>query len=204
MLGHREQEMLELASLSFADFPERNTFLYIEYGDKDFDRVVGVVPDFVEILEKANPASLTYKVDVLPGEGHVPYTSYRDALMALFPDFRIADQDLSKGLGFIDEHYGNLSQRYGFRIETPADPMLEYGRLMQAQDEYDKAIEAFELVSTRYPDSASAHYRLGQLYEATNKLPESLAAYKRLLAIYPQSASIQAKVSELEKSLARE
>ncbi len=38
MLGHREQEMLKLASLSFADFPERNTFLYIEYGDKDFDQ----------------------------------------------------------------------------------------------------------------------------------------------------------------------
>ncbi len=101
--------------------------------------------------------------------------------MALFPDFRIADQDLGKGLGFIDEHYRNLSQRYGFSIETPADPMLEYGRLMQDQDEYEKAIEAFEFASSRYPDSASAYYCLGQAYEATDKLPESLAAYKRLL-----------------------
>ena len=199
MLGSREQEMLDLAKRSFTDFPQRKTFLYIEYGENDFGRVVDAVPAFMEVLEKANPAALTYRVDVLPGEGHVPYTCYRDALLALFPDFRIRKEDLAQGPGYIDEHYRELTRRYGFSIETPAEPMLEYGKLMMDQQDHEKAIEAFKLASVRYPDNVSAHYRLARAYEADGKLPEALAAYKRVLEAYPQSTTTRVKISELEK-----
>jgi len=203
MLGHREQEMLGLASQAFASFPQRNTFLYIQYGEHDFDRVLEVVPEFIEILETANPTSLSHRVDVLPGEGHVPYSCYRDALVALFPDFRIKEDDLVRGLGYIEEYYRNLSQRYGFKIKAPAEPMIEYGKKMLEAGEQAKAIEAFKLASVRHPTSALAYYRLGRAYDAANKLPEALAAYRQFLQIYPQSNTIRARVSELEKSIAQ-
>jgi predicted alpha/beta superfamily hydrolase len=202
MLGHREQEMLTLARHAFPSFPQRNTFLYIQYGEHDFVRVVDVVPEFIDILENANPAALSHRVDVLPGEGHVPYSCYRDALVALFPDFRIKPGDLGRGLGYIDAYYQGLSQRYGFDIKTPAEPMIEYGRLMLDEGDYEKAIEAFKLASVRHPTSASAYFRLGRAYDAAGKVPEALAAYRQLLQIYPQSNTIQARVSELEKSIA--
>ena len=201
MLGWREQEMLDLAKRSFADFPQRYTFLYIEYGENDFDRVIDVVPDFVEVLENANPAALKHRVDVLPGEGHVPYTSYRDALLALFPDFRIRKEDLAQGPDYIDGYYRDLSQRYGFNIEAPAGPMLEYAKLMMDQQDHEKAVKALKLASIRYPDNGFAHYRLAQAYEAVDKLPEALTAYKRVLEIYPQSNTTKVKISELEKSM---
>lgn len=195
--------MLTLARHNFVSFPQRNTFLYIQYGEHDFGRVVEVVPEFIEILEKANPTALLHRVDVLPGEGHVPYSCYRDALVALFPDFRIKPGELGQGLGYIEAHYQGLTDRYGLKIETPAEPMIDYGELMLDAGEPEKAIEAFKLASVRYSDSALAYYRLGRAYDAAGKLPEALAAYRQLLKIYPQSNTIQARISELEKSIAQ-
>ncbi|RLA45300.1 MAG: hypothetical protein DRR42_19555 [Gammaproteobacteria bacterium] len=105
MLGWRKPEMLSLARQSLTSFPNRNTFLYIEYGDQDYDHVIKVVPEFVEILQEVAPMALKHRVDVLPGEGHVPNPSYRDALLALFPDFQMKEENLARGINAIDEHY---------------------------------------------------------------------------------------------------
>lgn len=204
MLGWRKPEMLGLARQSFANFPNRNTFLYIEYGEQDYDHVINVVPEFIEILEEIAPMALKYRVDVLPGEGHVPYTSYRDALLALFPDFQMEEEDLARGIKAIDEHYRVLTQRYGFKIEVPADPMVEFGELMLEQNNHEKAIEALEIAASRYPENVLSYYRLGQAYEATDRLPEALATYKRFLELYPQSSTIKVKVADLEKTVGQQ
>ena len=204
MLGWRKPEMLGLARQSLTSFPNRNTFLYIEYGEQDYDRVIKVVPEFVEILQEVAPMALKYRVDVLPGEGHVPYTSYRDALLALFPDFQMKEENLARGIKAIDEHYRELTQRYGFKIETPVEPMVEFGELMLEKNDQETAIEALEVAATRYPESVPSYYRLGQAYEAADRLPEALVAYKRLLEIYPQSNSIKVKVVDLEKTVGQQ
>ncbi len=204
MLGWRKPEMLGLARQSFANFPNRNTFLYIEYGEQDYDHVINVVPEFIEILEEIAPMALKYRVDVLPGEGHVPYTSYRDALLALFPDFQMSEEDLARGIEAIDEHYRVLTQRYGFKIEVPADPMVEFGELMLEQNNHEKAIEALEIAASRYPENVPSYYRLGQAYEAADRLPEALATYKRFLELYPQSSTIKVKVADLEKTVGQQ
>jgi predicted alpha/beta superfamily hydrolase len=204
MLGWRKPEMLGLARQSFANFPNRNTFLYIEYGEQDYDHVINVVPEFIEILEEIAPMALKYRVDVLPGEGHVPYTSYRDALLALFPDFQMEEEDLARGIEAIDEHYRVLTQRYGFKIEAPVDPLVEFGELMLEQNDHEKAIEALEIAASRYPENVASYYRLGQAYEAADRLPEALATYKRLLELYPQSSTIKVKVADLEKTVGQQ
>ena len=204
MLGWRKPEMLDLARQSLTSFPNRNTFLYIEYGEQDYDHVIKVVPEFVEILQEVAPMALKHRVDVLPGEGHVPYTSYRDALLALFPDFQMKEENLARGIKAIDEHYRELTQRYGFKIETPAEPMVEFGELMLEQNDHETAIKALEVAATRYPESVPSYYRLGQAYEAADRLPEALVAYKRLLELYPQSNSIKVKVADLEKTVGQQ
>jgi tetratricopeptide (TPR) repeat protein len=149
-------------------------------------------------------AYCVHRFDVLPGEGHVPYTSYRDALLALFPDFQMSEEDLAHGIKAIDEHYRALTQRYGFKIEAPADPMVEYGELMLEQNDHEKAIEALEIAASRYPENVPSYYRLGQAYEAADRLPEALATYKRFLELYPQSSTIKVKVADLEKTVGQQ
>jgi len=92
-----------------------------------------------------------------------------------------------------------LTRRYGFGIEIPLDQIIEYGKLILDQGEYEEAIKALKLASTRHPDSASSLYWLGRAYEAAGKAPEALVAYKRFLELYPHSSTMKAKVSELEK-----
>jgi tetratricopeptide (TPR) repeat protein len=111
---------------------------------------------------------------------------------------------MARGIKAIDEHYRELTQRYGFKIETPVEPMVEFGELMLEQNDQETAIEVLEVAATRYPESVPSYYRLGQAYEAADRLPEALVAYKRLLELYPQFNSIKVKVIDLEKTVGQQ
>jgi predicted alpha/beta superfamily hydrolase len=200
MLGHREPEMMALAGQSFDDFPRRHTFLYIAYGEHDYGQVVDVVPEFLEALDETKPASLDYRVEMLPGEGHVPYPSYGDALLALFPDFMLRDEDLTVGLAAIDEHYQSLSRRYGFTIETPAEALIGYGDMMRSQREYTKAIAAYGLAAQRFPGYAPVYYLMGRSYEGAGNTAGAIAAYRKFLMMRPGVESVEARIAELEET----
>ena len=201
MLGHREPTMMELVERPFDSFPERQTFLYIAYGEHDYRQVVDVAPGFLKVLEEKKPTSLVYQVEVLPGEGHVPYPSYGDALLALFPDFQLRDDGLAAGLEAIDEHYRSLSQRYGFTIATPAESLIGYGDLMRKQEDYEKAVAAYNLAAQRFPAYAPSHYLLGRSHEGAGNTSEAIRAYEKFLEMRPEAASVKARIAELENAI---
>jgi predicted alpha/beta superfamily hydrolase len=199
MLGHREPEMMALAGQSLDGFPDRHTFLYIAYGEHDYPQVVNVVPGFLETLDETKPAALVYRVEMLPGEGHVPYPSYGDALLALFPDFMLRGEGLAGGPAAIDEHYQALSRRYGFTIATPPEALIGYGDLMRGSGEYGKAVGAYELAAQRFPAYPPVYYLLGRAYEGAGNPGAAIQAYRRFLEMRPGVASVEARIAELEQ-----
>jgi len=63
-------------------------YLYINYGEKDYTIVAYSVPEFIRLLEAKAPEGLKWEVNVVEGEGHVPFTSLYDGLTALFSDWK--------------------------------------------------------------------------------------------------------------------
>ena len=77
----------------------------------------------------------------------------------------LADQ----GIPAIEDHYNNLSDRYGYKIDIPENDLNAMGYRMSGQQKHDLAIDYFLYNVKLYPGSANVYDSLGEGYEAAGK-----------------------------------
>jgi TolA-binding protein len=93
-------------------------------------------------------------------------------------------------------------------MEDHADPKYAprvaylLAQFAQELEQWDDAVESYELILRRYPDhtlAADAHYKLGQCHEKSGDFDQALEAYVTLAASHPNSpliASAMIRVSD--------
>jgi predicted alpha/beta superfamily hydrolase len=202
-LGYEEELILKMAQDTFSNFPINYRYLYINYGEHDSDYSLITVPKFMEIVNDKSPKALTTKVDIVPGQGHIPFTSYYDALRAQFHDYKLTEDILSEGIEAAFSHYSNLSARLGFEIAVPVNALLRIGTLHHENKEYDKAIVAFAKILERNPDHRLANLRMATTYRAMGDLENALKFYKISLKYYSDLPWLETRIKEMEAEIAK-
>lgn len=91
------------------------------------------------------------------------------------------------GLKGVEEHYGKLSERLGFKVLVPEALMNQVGYQLMAQGNMEEAINAFKLNVERYPGSANVYDSLGEAYERSGRFELALTSYEKAHAIGQQS-----------------
>jgi predicted alpha/beta superfamily hydrolase len=202
MLGSYKELIYKMANSTFGNFPDVNRYLYMNYGDRDYERVLNSMPGFMEILEQKSPKTLEYKLDILPGEGHVPFISYYDALKALFHDYKLTEEIKAAGLDSIIAHYANLSNRYGYEVEVPQAAIMGLGGFHFNRKEYDEAIAAYKKVIEKNPDLFFANYYSAHAYRSKGDLDNALKFFRIAYKLSPTSSTMGPIIEEIEKELA--
>jgi len=115
-------------------------------------------------------------------------TSFRQALR-LNPDFAEAAGNLQKALA---SHSARAATNSAAETHEPQSPMVEQydalGQTLLRQGRFDEAVEHFQEVLQRNPDSTPDHYSLGQALKEQGKFAEAVACYRRALELAPQFA----------------
>lgn len=91
------------------------------------------------------------------------------------------------GLKGVEEHYGKLSERLGFKVIVPEALMNQVGYQLMGQGNMDDAIAAFKLNVERYPGSANVYDSLGEAYERAGRFELALTNYEKAHSIGQQS-----------------
>ena len=91
------------------------------------------------------------------------------------------------GLKGIEEHYGKLSERLGFKVLVPEALMNQVGYQLIGQGNMDEAIAAFKLNVERYPGSANVYDSLGEAYERSGRFELALTNYEKAHTVGQQS-----------------
>ena len=87
-----------------------NRFLHIIYSDDE--GLTNYVSEFTRVIEEHKPESLTYKVDELVNQGHVPAMDFPMFLLALYPDFNPYEN--LDSLDKVTQHFDRLSKPHFF------------------------------------------------------------------------------------------
>jgi uncharacterized protein len=74
------------------------------------------------------------------------------------------------GMSGIEQHYRDLSQRYGYPVPVPENVLNGYGYRLMGNHKFDEAIVVFKRNVELYPGSANAYDSLGEGYENAGKL----------------------------------
>lgn len=198
MLGWGTKKVCQMARKSFQKRTMKDRFLYIAYGDRDYEHVVSAVPEFVRLLKKHRPKGLLWQSVILEREGHTPISTVYNGITFVFPEWVIPTKQAVKvGLEGIQRYYADLSDRYGFSIKPPASVLVDAAYEWFMDDELEKAQSVLEYAISNFPQVVSAHYLLGLIYQKKNNDKAAIKCYKRVLELNPEEPRALKKLEEL-------
>lgn len=150
-------------------------------------------PNLLDRLETALAASkaksLRWSVMRMPDENHgsvvlrAQYWGLRDVFdgwrLPTDPETRVFSGDL----GDLEQHYAQLSKRYGFNVIPGENAVNQLGYQRLLRDDLTGAIEIFRYNVDLYPKSANVYDSLGEALENAGRLEEALASYSKAVEI---------------------
>jgi predicted alpha/beta superfamily hydrolase len=165
-IGWETEYMIGLADSLFQTGDSYNTYLFMNYATDDFARLVtDAMPAWNAVCETKAPPELKWELRVMENAGHVPYTSINDGLLFIFDGWKYPEEQLkSGGLDGVREHYLNLSEKYGFEVKLPSSVLMDLAMEYFNAEEWETAIDVFDVYTTEYPKSLRAHYYMAETY----------------------------------------
>jgi predicted alpha/beta superfamily hydrolase len=107
-------------------------------------------------------------------------------LRMVFADWPMArDKDGSPigGMAGIEQHYRDLSLRYGYTIPVPENVINDFGYRLMGDNKFDEAIAVFKHNVDLYPGSANVYDSLGEAYENVGKFDLATAEVQKAVDI---------------------
>lgn len=199
-LGWGLEFMQQKAESSFASQTMPSRFLYMNYGEFDYARLVNnALPDFIKTLENKAPASLTWKAEYLKNEGHVPVATLNDALLTLFADYRIPENIKAQGLAAVDKYYSDLTRKFGFELAASEETLFNMAYRLKQSKQSSRAIRIFRVIQERYPMSWRGHFFLGETYQEVGNLEEAVRCFEKTLEVNPELEAAKRKLAEIRR-----
>ena len=196
MLGSCPNLIAEKAQAAFAVAGRPGRFLYLIGSDNDLDRVTHELPKFVDLLGKSAPGWLRWQAETRHHEGHVPEMDLALGLRALFPDYNPETERMT--LRGLRDHFGALSERYGFLIEVPETLLFSTGMTLATSRQLDEAQGIFEFAVGRHPRNARLHAGLGFVHKQRGTPAIALVHLMEALKIDPEDGWARQQLAELQ------
>jgi predicted alpha/beta superfamily hydrolase len=159
------------------------------------------------LLTSNPPPDLEWDSTLFEDEDHnsTVLRAHYFALKRIFADFPVQRDPHSflvmGGLSGLEDHYGELSKRYGYTLAVPENAinMLGYGYLYAKPPRFAQAIAAFKRNVELYPQSANGYDSLGEGYEKAGDGPNAKASYEKAIALAKEQKD--SHLPEYEKHL---
>lgn len=155
-------------------------FLYVARSDdtgsalEDFDRFVGV-------LKSQKPAGVRWYAGEYPLETHgaVALLSEIDALRRLYAGYHFHNDFLSKGFGYAEQHFKDVSAVVGWKLEMPESVINDLGFEALSKGDTQEALRLFKLGVQKNPNSAEAYESLAEGLAKAGQKRDAAAAGKK-------------------------
>ncbi len=199
MLGWGAEVFMEKGKEIFTSKRNLNRFLYMEYGENDYEKVVATVPNFAGLIEKNTPKDFVWKWRNIKGEGHVPITTLYNGLSMIFPRWQMTtEQGMKEGLEGVEQFYRKLSQKYGIDIRLPEEVLSDIGVTWILKEEPEKGRPFLERMIELYPHSEGGYYLLGVVEERGENFDKAVELYEKSLEINPEFPAPKDKIAKLK------
>ena len=178
----------------------KNRFLHIIYSDTE--GLTKHVSEFTRVLTDHKPAHLTYKVDALANQGHVPPMDFALFLHSLYPDYNPFNfRKKMVSLGTVKQHFKSLSIRYGYEIQTPISILFDLGFVTTRSKDLIAAEEVFQYSLEVYPEAKESYLGMGILRRTQGQLESAKVLFEKALTIDPEFSLAKRFLQRLKKQM---
>ncbi len=171
--------------ISYLSDINENKWLYLAVGGLDPERIKEGCKTFDDNMKKLDNDKISWNYGYFEEETHgsVVHLAIYEGISKIFDSWRITREEASQSIEKLEQHFKNLSQKFGFKV-LPGEALvngLGYGKIRT--NEYDDAVKLFLMNAKNYPNSANNFDSLGDGYRAMGKMKEAKEAYAKAVEI---------------------
>ncbi len=168
--------------------------------NKDWNKTmflgIGDEPDYLDgfnsfknLLDKVKPKNFSYEFRQFKDDNHgsVPLPAYYAGLRKIFKGWALPPVQSLKEM---EDHYRELSKKFGYEIKPPEDILNQLGFELLRAKNIAGAIEAFKRNTELYPSSANTYDSLASAYEADGDLKEARELFEKAYKMAETSGEI--------------
>lgn len=182
-----KQHTLHQAQAFFAAHDELNKSLFFSLGNENEGMLTGFEALKKTLTDKA-PKDFRWDSARFLDENHgsTVLRAHYAGLRSIFADWEVPRDDQGMfigGMSAIDQHYQELSKRFGYTIPVPENVMNSLGYRLMADKKFDEAVTAFQRNVATYPQSSNVYDSLADGYESVGKLDLALQNTQKAVEI---------------------
>jgi len=184
----------------------KQKYFYMTVGNEE--NYFKPLDEFATAMKTKSANAIKFKYDKFMDENHgtTPYLSVFHGLKFVFSDWQLPLVTFAKGLTAMDEHYAEISLKYGFDVETPENQINRLGYNYLQNKDFDNAIMVFKENVKRYPKSANVYDSLGEAFENNKQLKLAKKNYEMAFKLGKENkdantAVFKANFERLQKAL---
>ena len=172
------QHTLHQAQDFFSAHAELNKTLFFSLGGEGKDMQDGF-DELKKSLTAKAPKGFRWESTRFPDENHgsTVLRAHYAGLRSIFSDWEMPRDDKGMpvgGMGGIEQHYRDLSARYGYEVPLPESLINSLGYRLMADKKLNEAISAFQRNVELYPGSGNVYDSLADGYESQGKFDLAL------------------------------
>ncbi len=199
MLGWCAEVFMDMGKELFSSGKTLNHFLYMEYGENDYEKVITTVPDFARLLGESRSENFVWAFRNIISESHAPITTLYNGLSLIFPEWQITtERGMIEGLEGVEQFYKGLSEKYGIDTRIPEEVLSDIGVSWILKENPENGRPFLEKMIDMYPFSEGGYYLLGVVEERAEQYDLAAVLYRKSLEINPEFPSAREKLKHLE------
>lgn len=197
-LGRNNEETVKFAEQVFRDSPTLSQRLYLAVGNEGGWTYTST-KRFTAILEKYQAEGLHWTFEHLEKEDHsaIGIRGFLHGLEFIYQDFNPTKLALDE-LGLIEDHYQNLSEKYGYEIPIPEYYYQKFAREQILEKEFDYAEWILNKYRTKFPDSTELLAILTDFYLLSGNAVKARITLEKRLKLNPADETAQDLIKMLK------
>ncbi len=159
------------------------SFYYMTLGNEGGAMLAGTW-GLAGIFEEHAPLGLKWHFELMKEETHgsIPLRSIYNGLEMMYDGWSIENlfsTVMHDGIEGVDNHFEQLSMRFGYDIQTPEAIINQAGYILLGEERFDRAIQVLERNVTNFPDSPNVYDSLGDALKAKGETVKAKESYSR-------------------------
>ena len=170
-------------------------------GDTSINEHFESIREFATLLETRNHSGINWKYNYYNDDDHnsVPFIAEYEGLRFIFDGYHIRFAKIAFHPEMLKEQYRKFSDETKVNFMPQEDVINSFGYNLMSNNQYDLAIQYFQMNIDYYPNSANVYDSMGEAWMKKGDAKKAIGYYQKSLQLNPANDNAKNMIKKMQE-----